>query len=249
MSQHKARRSQLMKLTKVGITTIIAALALSSAHAQISTNGLRLWLRADAGITLNGSTVSAWADQSGHGYNATQSTAGFQPTYQASVAAFNNKPTLLFNSPNFLNGSVTTLPTPFTLLVVGLWTEPQPLGVNDYQYMFQMGDGSSQNISISRSANDSSPGSGDSGLGQYTNSFYSATAGAPAFGALIGPHIKGATPTVYSFVWSNGIPYDTLYVNGQTNFIQQPSSPLGSVNGNYEIGGTIRSEEHTSELQ
>ena len=47
--------------------------------AQIST---ALWLdAADAStITLNGSTVSQWADKSGNGRNATQPTASSQPT-------------------------------------------------------------------------------------------------------------------------------------------------------------------------
>lgn len=45
---------------------------------------LALWLRADLGITLNATTVSAWADQSSAGNNATQATAGFQPLFVAS---------------------------------------------------------------------------------------------------------------------------------------------------------------------
>jgi hypothetical protein len=39
------------------------------------------WFRSDLGVTLNGSTVSAWADQSGNGKHATQATAGNQPTF------------------------------------------------------------------------------------------------------------------------------------------------------------------------
>lgn len=34
-------------------------------------SGLKLWLKADAGVTLDGSNVIAWADQSGNGNNAT----------------------------------------------------------------------------------------------------------------------------------------------------------------------------------
>jgi hypothetical protein len=45
--------------------------------------GLLLWLRSDKGVT-SGSGVSAWADQSGNGYNATQSTSGKQPLLTAS---------------------------------------------------------------------------------------------------------------------------------------------------------------------
>jgi hypothetical protein len=49
-----------------------------------------LWLRADMGITLNGSNVSTWADQSGNGNNAVQAVPGNQPAYSA--AGFNGHP-------------------------------------------------------------------------------------------------------------------------------------------------------------
>jgi len=43
-----------------------------------------LHYRADTGITLNGSDVSAWADQSTGGFDLTQGTAGRQPAFNAS---------------------------------------------------------------------------------------------------------------------------------------------------------------------
>lgn len=46
-------------------------------------SSLALWLRADLGVTLNGATVSAWADQSGNGRHATQTTAADQPAFRA----------------------------------------------------------------------------------------------------------------------------------------------------------------------
>lgn len=64
------------------------------------TTNLLAWYRADLGVTLNGSTVSAWADQSGTGdsnKNATQGTAANQPTFTASDANFNNRPVLTFD--------------------------------------------------------------------------------------------------------------------------------------------------------
>lgn len=42
-------------------------------------SGLQAWLQYNTGFTLNGGLVSAWADQSGQGNNATQSTETNQP--------------------------------------------------------------------------------------------------------------------------------------------------------------------------
>lgn len=50
---------------------------------------LELWLKYNTGITLNGSDVSAWADQSGKGNNATQTTASRQPAYSSGDIRFN----------------------------------------------------------------------------------------------------------------------------------------------------------------
>lgn len=62
--------------------------------------GLLAWYRADLGVTLNGSTVSAWADQSGTGdanKDATQATPANQPTFVASHANFNSRAVLSFD--------------------------------------------------------------------------------------------------------------------------------------------------------
>ncbi len=59
---------------------------------------LILWLKADAGVTLNGTTVSAWNDQSNPRYNVTQATPANQPIYQA--GALNGRPVLRFDGIN-----------------------------------------------------------------------------------------------------------------------------------------------------
>lgn len=69
---------------------------------------LKLWLKADAGITLNGATVSVWADQSGNGNNCSQGVAINQPTYVAVDSGSNNLPSLSFDGNNFLSGSPIT---------------------------------------------------------------------------------------------------------------------------------------------
>lgn len=84
-------------------------------------SSLALWLRADLGVTLNGSTVSAWADQSGNSRTASQGTGGRQPTYVASVADLGGQPAFLYSAAaqTYLStaaGAVVAQPT--TLLAV-----------------------------------------------------------------------------------------------------------------------------------
>lgn len=57
---------------------------------------LLLWLRADLGITKDGSDkVSLWEDQSGNGWDAAQATAARQPLWVANVT--NGQPALRFD--------------------------------------------------------------------------------------------------------------------------------------------------------
>ena len=64
-------------------------------------DSLKLWLKADAGVTLNGSTVSAWADQSGNENDAVQATATNQPTFYANQ--INGEPTIFFETNDQLD--------------------------------------------------------------------------------------------------------------------------------------------------
>ncbi|MEI6122896.1 MAG: PKD domain-containing protein [Bacteroidota bacterium] len=68
--------------------------------SPIALGGLSLWLKADEGITLNSGHVSVWADQSGNGNTATQSTLANQPLYVAN--GLNGKPLLRFDGVNDL---------------------------------------------------------------------------------------------------------------------------------------------------
>lgn len=67
----------------------------SSFWQPTTLTGCSLWLRADLGITLNGNTVSAWADSSVNGNNASQGTANQQPVYN--LRQINGQPTLFFD--------------------------------------------------------------------------------------------------------------------------------------------------------
>jgi len=61
--------------------------------------GIENWFKSDTGITLNGSTVSAWQD-SLTAKSVTQATPANQPAFTASNANFNNLPTVDFDNPS-----------------------------------------------------------------------------------------------------------------------------------------------------
>lgn len=88
---------------------------LAGAPNQFS--GLQLWLRSDLGITLNGSTVSKWADQSGNGNDAIQNTALNQPAYATNQV--NGLPTLNSDGVNvFMTGTLANTFINCTIFVV-----------------------------------------------------------------------------------------------------------------------------------
>lgn len=79
---------------------------------------LALWLRADLGITLNGSKVSAWADQSGNANNFSQANGANQPTFTASDATLGNKPSVSNATKDAnitMSNSTLSLAQPWTL--------------------------------------------------------------------------------------------------------------------------------------
>lgn len=71
-------------------------------------SGCALWLRADLGVTLNGSTVSAWANQGTAGGSCSQGTGAAQPTWSATGGP-NGKPTLQFDGGDYLRDATQNL--------------------------------------------------------------------------------------------------------------------------------------------
>ncbi len=66
------------------------------------TSNLKLWLRAEDGIALNGSTVSGWIDQGPAGNDAVQNTVVSQPAYNSVTNLINFNPSLSFDGSNDL---------------------------------------------------------------------------------------------------------------------------------------------------
>jgi hypothetical protein len=52
---------------------------------HVPQTGLQLWLESDAGVVLNGSHVSQWSDQSGHGRDAVQTNPRRSPAISRTV--------------------------------------------------------------------------------------------------------------------------------------------------------------------
>lgn len=85
------------------------------------TNGLKLYLNADKGITI-GTGVSAWADQSGNGNHVSQGTPANQPAF---VSSWRNGKAALQGaaSKNLARATlVANVGQPLTLLTVGSWS-------------------------------------------------------------------------------------------------------------------------------
>jgi hypothetical protein len=99
-------------------------------------SGMKLWLKADSGITKDGSNkVSAWTDQSGQGNNGSQGTALAQPTWNAS--AQNSLPTVRFTDGHMIDLGTAQLVQrnqPFSIWFVfrshGFGDEWQPMFVS-----------------------------------------------------------------------------------------------------------------------
>ncbi|MBX2903964.1 MAG: hypothetical protein KF872_10450, partial [Chitinophagales bacterium] len=66
-------------------------------------SGLTLWTRADAGVVKDAAgNVSQWRDLSGNNNHFTQSAPGNRPTLTSSNANFNGRPSLTFNTSQYM---------------------------------------------------------------------------------------------------------------------------------------------------
>jgi hypothetical protein len=79
--------------------------------------GCVLWLRADLGVTKDGSNlVSAWADQTSNGNDVAQPAGGSQPTWTDNVV--NGYPVITFEGAQNLYKAVFSQAHPYTVYVV-----------------------------------------------------------------------------------------------------------------------------------
>jgi hypothetical protein len=80
------------------VSTLTAGTIIQIVKAEILTKHLQLWLKADAGVVLNGSKVTRWLDQSGNGNTAFESDTSRQPVLANNE--LHGKPVLRFDGVN-----------------------------------------------------------------------------------------------------------------------------------------------------
>lgn len=70
-------------------------------------SSLNDWYLSERGVTLNGSTVSGWASQGSRAKSVSQGTAANQPTYSASDANLNSRPSVQYDGTNDFTTAAT----------------------------------------------------------------------------------------------------------------------------------------------
>ena len=98
------------------------------------TSGLVAWWKADAGVTLSGSNVTGWADQSGNGHNIHTIPSRDNPAFLAS--AINGLPGLNFatTNSNAILGAAGTLVAPGSARYVVAVVQPATGGTAGQTY-------------------------------------------------------------------------------------------------------------------
>ena len=102
--------------------------------AQITTE---CWLKADAGVVLNGSTVSQWSDYSGNNRHAVQANASNQPTYYASDSRMNGLPSIGNSSNLNILGLITPSFTAQEIYAVSVYKDGLASTFSSFTCLFE----------------------------------------------------------------------------------------------------------------
>ncbi len=124
----------------------IAALQQKALSAEMIMKGLMVWLKADAGVTLQEGKVSAWRDLSGHNWNAIQPNPAERPTVVAN--ALQGAPAIHFDGISSvllihqITGPMKSFTVSFTLRPLGQKNFNQYIGSGWGRFCFHStGDG------------------------------------------------------------------------------------------------------------
>ena len=106
-----------MELITPGLKNAVGSIDLKFLPSQVP--GLKLWTRFNSGITVTGSGVSQWDDQSGNGNHLKQATDANRMTKEADGSILGN------GVDQFLKADAFTFTQPETVLILGkqvTWT-------------------------------------------------------------------------------------------------------------------------------
>lgn len=188
----------------------------ASPFVPTALSGCVLWLRADRGITLNGSGVMRWTDQSGNGNDVVQNTAPDQPTVTAS--AIGGKPALAFNGTSqYLENSAFSITSPLTIFAVA-----QYAAVGGVEMVFSCSSGGASYWDSSTS---------DTGEGFYFNGIQVNVVVPEPGAAFVGTGLMDGT--VNSFYRNNGVQVNALSTNGTVSNLQIGAFSASDFNGKF----------------
>lgn len=180
-------------------------------------SGLKLWLRSDTGVTLNGLNVNSWQDQSGNLFDAFQINITNQPTYNNN--ALNSKPAVHFNGNQILNGVIipSLSSSSLSIFIVASGTSMS----DPYNVLFDIGPYGPGGFWISKQFND---------LTIYSNnSIYTTSNGLLAS--------TGFPAKIFEYKKKFGIISES-FINTVISGSSTATSFTGSfTNGSYNIGG------------
>jgi hypothetical protein len=182
--------------TQQGSSAIAFASTLSMVGAPL------VWFSARNGVSTSGSTVTAVADQSGNGKNATSIA---NATWFASSAIGGGKPAFHFNANGWIENNALSSTDPITVYVVANETQTATVaglfdssGVYPNRYAYYYDPGSSQHHQALYSADCTSPGAALASTGEVVCGLYDVAAGHP-----IQAYRQNSTTAVGSLQWGN----------------------------------------------
>jgi hypothetical protein len=112
-------------MPKLGLGLGLPLTKISAAgFSPASIPGLQLWLKADAGVTTVGGSVTLWADQSPNGNDVAEVISS--PTFESNV--INGLPSILFDGARLDGNDIITAKTIYAV-VKGLAYEPSQYAV------------------------------------------------------------------------------------------------------------------------
>jgi hypothetical protein len=231
MSNLDAKSSSFLRVYKSIIpalclvaATLLFTGSISAQHyypGGLGNANLLIWLTAKKGLTLSGTGVIAWADQSGNAHNFAQGATN-EPVYNATGGP-NGKPALVFNASNSVYLFNTSLPNTISFTggvsSLAMASFSAPLTGWGWQRIFDFGIGQADdNINFGR-------------YGATADMYYEGWKGGVGdqVFSTSGPIVNG-TNAVYEFIQNGGAANTTTSVQAYAAGVAQTMSGAAGSN-------------------